>query len=793
MFVLTLFVSMFYNMNFSAFAADSQTIFIRADGSIDPIVPEIVTTDSITYIFTDNLSANLVIERDNVVVDGAGYALEGNGSINWGYYGVFLNNTENDTVKNLNVDGFGTGICFFNSSKNLIINNNITNNFRGIGFRGGVNENLDNIITKNRIYNNYHGVYLIGEDEVPTIKNTTVSYNQIFYNDEGISSTSYHAPQMRDHVVIWNNISYNVVAVVEGGFNNLYSNNLVSYNDVGFSCYIYSGQILIRNNDVLENDIGITLSSTNAINVEYNNIQNNTKGIIISSNWGSSTNFILKNLIKTNTYGIETIKSSGNSIYHNNFIENIYPLTEGVPGEDYEYLPDSSNSFDNGYPSGGNYWDDYVDVDIYSGPNQDEPGNDGIWDHPYTLNAENQDTYPLIEPWAPEISIDGTQSWCWTDYTDVEAVCYGDVDDDGQPEIVSGGCFEFGKAQLAVWDADTLAFENVCSWYWGGSTFIRSVAIGDVDADGDTEIITGGHFAVGSQYVAQLCVWNGETLELENVKVWQWTATTHINSIAVVDIDNDGSLEIITGGFYRDGTFANAQLCVWDGATLDLEKVRTWNWGVDTSIFTLSVGDVDSDGSLEVVTGGICASAQLCVWDGATLALENIKMWKWGSLTYINSIAISDVDGDSKLEIVTGGEVYDSSGGKTAQLCSWNGSTLDIENVRTWSWNGGNYLDSVCAGDVNGDGQIEIITGGYFVSGDDWYSQLGVWDGSNLQLIDAESWYCIPETVWLPIRLRIFSICTGDVDGNGAVDIITGGCQSDGSHWNSILCGWVMN
>jgi len=47
------------------------------------------------------------------------------------------------------------------------------------------------------------------------------------------------------------------------------------------------------------------------------------------------------------------------------------------------------NIWDNGYPSGGNYWSDYSDVDLNS---------DGIWDHPYVIDADNIDRYPLVKP-----------------------------------------------------------------------------------------------------------------------------------------------------------------------------------------------------------------------------------------------------------------------------------------------------------------------------------------------------------------------------------------------------------
>jgi hypothetical protein len=56
-----------------------------------------------------------------------------------------------------------------------------------------------------------------------------------------------------------------------------------------------------------------------------------------------------------------------------------------------------------------NYWSDYIDLDLYSGPAQNQPGSDGIWDHARVLDAQNADNYPLAYRW---------QSTRWTLFSD---------------------------------------------------------------------------------------------------------------------------------------------------------------------------------------------------------------------------------------------------------------------------------------------------------------------------------------------------------------------------------------
>ena len=126
--------------------------------------------------------------------------------------------------------------------------------------------------------------------------------------------------------------------------------------------------------------------------------------------------------------------------------------------------------------------------------------------------------------------------------------------------------------------AHTLYLKDVRNWSGSGYPRAPSVAIGNIDADPALEIVTGNQYWDGTRWQAQLAVWDGSSafaLSFQGGRTWYWVGETDITSVAIGDVDRDGSMEIVTGGQYLDGIGYVAQLCVWDGATLTLEGVKT--------------------------------------------------------------------------------------------------------------------------------------------------------------------------------------------------------------------------
>jgi rhodanese-related sulfurtransferase len=143
----------------------------------------------------------------------------------------------------------------------------------------------------------------------------------------------------------------------------------------------------IQNNKIINNYCGVNISSSYNM-ISINEITDNQYcGLLITA--GSST--IFENNITSNNYGIclNSSQASNNLIYHNNIINNTYQAPTNR----------AAGLWDDGYPSGGNFWNDYNGTDLFSGVFQNLKGSDGVGDVAYTIDANNTDRYPLIRQW----------------------------------------------------------------------------------------------------------------------------------------------------------------------------------------------------------------------------------------------------------------------------------------------------------------------------------------------------------------------------------------------------------
>ncbi len=386
-----------------------------------------------------------------------------------------------------------------------------------------------------------------------------------------------------------------------------------------------------------------------------------------------------------------------------------------------------------------------------------------------------------------------SMSWHWTSDTSISAVAMGDVDGDGQTEIVTAGHYLDGihyNAQLIVWNPTTMVGENVRNWLWIADTQISSIALANITGGTGLDIITGGAFWDGTHWNAQLIEWNGATLVGERVVNWLMSGDTQISSVAVANVTGGTSLDVVTGGSFFDGTHWNAQLIEWNGATLVGERVVNWLMSGDTQISSVAVANVTGGTSLDVVTGGSFFdgthwNAQLIEWNGATLVGERVVNWLMSGDTQISSVAVANVTGGTSLDVVTGGSFFDGTHWN-AQLIEWNGATLVGERVVNWLMSGDTTISSIAIGNFTGGTNLNIITGGSFNDGVRNNAQLIVWNGATLTGLSMMTWFTTSGTGINSIADQ--NVILGAIAGNR---VVAGGEYYDNTFVNAQLTLWA--
>jgi len=344
----------------------SGTIYIRPDGTVYPSTSPISRVGDV-YTFTDDIHETIVVERDNIIIDGNSCKLQGSGTD----IGLDLSYRHNVTVKNTIVTWFEYGVWLEHSNNSRLIGNTVSNSVDGIY----ISSSNNNVLEGNVALNNLAG--------------TTITYSN-------------------NNMFIGNFLFYNSLFGLAISFssNNTGSINTFSNNWAGIVLE-YSSFNRLTGNIVSDNIYGIVIPHSNNNTVCLNFVSDNYYyGIGMFS---STDNVLFRNSFSYNWVGIWLSSSSNNKLHHNLFIHNTRQVYD--KSWDYPSIIPSKNVWDDGYSSGGNYWSDYNGTDLFSGSFQNETGGDGIGDTPYVIDENNRDRYPLIHPYgyvpSPDLNDDG--------------------------------------------------------------------------------------------------------------------------------------------------------------------------------------------------------------------------------------------------------------------------------------------------------------------------------------------------------------------------------------------------
>lgn len=286
----------------------------------------------------------------------------------------------------------GNGTLFF-AAKNSVVyisaNSVLMSGFtvRGSGgssywdLAGGIcSASNETIISGNLVEDNNYGIIIGDSYYVKGVENNAVVGNVVQSNSYGIFGFMPVNDTVSSNTVSKNDFGIRFIGLF-GNNSNTISNNLISDNGEGILL-----QALIPLGGVASyNSAQIPFSFASENTISLNTVMNNSRGIDLQ--W-LNNNTLGKNLIANNQYGVYFTDSSNNTVSKNNFVNDTNQV----------WVDHSANTWDAGYPSGGNYWSKYNGSDYDHGKNQNFAGSDGIGDNAYIIDTNNTDRYPLMGP-----------------------------------------------------------------------------------------------------------------------------------------------------------------------------------------------------------------------------------------------------------------------------------------------------------------------------------------------------------------------------------------------------------
>jgi hypothetical protein len=409
-----------------------------------------------------------------------------------------------------------------------------------------------------------------------------------------------------------------------------------------------------------------------------------------------------------------------------------------------------------------------------------------------------------------------TPHWTSDETDETRSVAWGDMNGDGWLDLAVGnGCNldSLDSATCAepnrVYLNQNGTLETTASWQSDAALSTASVAWGDVNNDGrpDLAVGNGGNNYDGDTNQVHL----NQNGTLETTASWQSTEAQNTTSVAWADMTNDGQLELLVGNtttnqtdhanrIYQftitSGTIASAT-AIWqsnidpltqallpadynnDGKT-DLAVITTE--GENNGVYTFEIGtniltdtliwkdrnhensaggawaDIDNDGDLDLFTAGHMNHEPVRLYTNTDsyFADTAVSSLNFGPFNKKIPAAWGDVDNDGDLDLAVGGsdaEIYTNSAGTLSATPAWS---LDEQDV---------YVGNVAWGDVNNDGWLDLAISGE-TSSSLGYTRVYLNNGAGT-LASSPSWpFVDTETT-----SNLDALTWVDFDGDGDIDL----------------------
>jgi len=279
------------------------------------------------------------------------------------------------------------------------------------------------------------------------------------------------------------------------------------------------------------------------------------------------------------------------------------------------------------------------------------------------------------------------------------SIALGDIDSDGDLDLIVTGLDNSSVKRLDEYINDGSGnFTGPLSFGTGIQS--SSIALGDIDNDGDLDLIVTGDDDGSAPHRLDKYINDGSGNFAGPVSFGTGVKSS---SISLGDIDNDGDLDLIVTGF--DGSTTHLDKYINDGSG---NFTGPTAFGTSVGNSSIALGDIDNDGDLDLILTGWVSGTTRRSDKYINNGIGNfVGPTNFGIQVELSSIALGDIDNDGDLDFIVTG-----SAGGVKRLDKYINNGIGGFMPQTNSGTGV-YYSSIALGDIDNDGDLDLIVSGY--------------------------------------------------------------------------------